>query len=422
MSSGASSRFSTMESDTDAYSRSESAEFEKLCLKIHRKIGCPTTDTVAVAHHGSATRSMLKARDLLVKGGLKVSQLSRTSLLCTGVACMRRVNSNVETTENGELFKTTTLLIFTLLVLGECGDAAEDEKYENITEQTERDDEQIIYAWKESTLASYAFPESHVCNSAWSSTLYSDSVVSRAALREAKYCSGTNAMFNMQTLSEIFFRCSGAAIMQSVLTKAETGPHGILGDTSFLTLDSVAMCNEANDMQSEKLASLVSAAESEAGQAVLRDIILSFKLPLSVVGSRRTLLLPREANHIATKTYTNTLNAAHDAAMRGAEWSWKTDTDPIHKVSAVLAGLAVIISKTPDSVRKGDAFGRLVNLPFIETLPPPNGVVRLALIPATRAWVVYKIDSDGSPKVQASKAGFDGFCENVLLFAKYANV
>ena len=175
-------------------------------------------------------------------------------------------------------------------------------------------------------------------------------------------------------------------------------------------------------MQSEKLASLVSAAESEAGQVVLRDIILSFKLPLSVVGSRRTLLLPREANQIATKTYTNTLNAAHDAAMRGAEWSWKTDTDPIHKVSAVLAGLAVIISKTPDSVRKGDAFGRLVNLPFIETLPPPNGVVRLALIPATRAWVVYKIDSDGSPKVQASKAGFDGFCENVLLFAKYANV
>ena len=59
-----------------------------------------------MAQHGSATRAMLRARDLLVRGGFDVTCISRTSLLCTGVACMRRVHSEVESEENSSLMKT----------------------------------------------------------------------------------------------------------------------------------------------------------------------------------------------------------------------------------------------------------------------------------------------------------------------------
>lgn len=43
---------------------------------------------------------------------------------------------------------------------------------------------------------------------------------------------------------------------------------------------------------------------------------------------------------------------------------------------------------------------------------------RLALIPGTGAWVVYTVNKEGVPKVQASKPGFEGFAEIVLLFSK----
>ena len=255
-----------------------------------------------------------------------------------------------------------------------------------------RDDEKTIDTWRSRTLASAAFPpESSEAESAWAAALTSDSFVSRAALREARYCGDARAMVNMQRLADVFFKCSGSAMMQSVMTKAApTAPQEEIGDMSFLTLDTVSLMNDANDQQDEKLAALVSAAESEAGQAVLRDMILSFKLPASIVGVRRTLLLPREANQTATRLYTEILNSAHEAAMRGAEWSWKSDPDPIHRVSAVLAGMAVILAKTPDLIRKGDAFRGRVTLPFLETLPPAAGVTRLALVPATSAWVVHR--------------------------------
>ena len=151
---------------------------------------------------------------------------------------------------------------------------------------------------------------------------------------------------------------------------------------------------------------------------VLRDLILSFKLPQGVVGVRRTLLLSRETNAHATKSYTDVLNSAHEAAMRGANWEWQSDPDQIHKMSAVLAGLAVILAKTQDNVRKGDAFAGRVGLPFVDCPPPPPGVLRLGLVSSTGDWVVYKTNGAGKPKIKCRSTGFEGFCECALLFAQ----
>lgn len=424
-----SSESSFKTSVSSAGEQSTSCEFERLCLKIYKKLGIPLNEELAVAIHSSATKAMLCARDLLTQGRCEVSSIARTALLCAGIACMRRVHAETESVENAKLVRTTAVLLFSLLVMSEPGIELEDERYEAVTvemqgaqqppDHTLRDDERCIREWSKSALANRAFlPETDKQKAALSGALYSDSYVSRAALREARRRINTRAMSEVRELADLFFRCSAATMMEALINKAmPVNTSEKMCDTSFLTLDTTTLMNEANEQQGDKLAALVSAAESEVGQAVLRDMILSFKLPVGVAGLRRTLLLPREVNQTASQLYTEVVNAAHEAAMRGADWSWKSDPDPIHRVSAVLAGLAIILAKTPDLIRKGDAFAGRVSLPFLETVPPDNRVTRLAFMPTTTAWVVYSVGSDGEPRVQASKTGFDGFCEIVLLFA-----
>lgn len=151
---------------------------------------------------------------------------------------------------------------------------------------------------------------------------------------------------------------------------------------------------------------------------ILRDLILSFKLPRSVVGLRRTCLLTREANKIATECHPDTLGGAHDAAMRGARWTWDKDEDPTHKMCALLAGLAVQMCDGPQSVRKDDMCDGRVQLPFLETHAPNSpGALRLALLEHTHEWVVYSTNSRGATTVRLRHAGGEGLCRAVLLFA-----
>lgn len=154
---------------------------------------------------------------------------------------------------------------------------------------------------------------------------------------------------------------------------------------------------------------------------MIRDLILSFKLPRSVTGVRRTCLLSREANKVATAEYATILGGAHDAAMRGAKWSFEKDEDRTHKMCAILAGLAVAMCKDSASVRKDDMFNGRVTLPFLETTPPPPGVARLALLESTHTWVVYSLSSKGSPIVHGRWAGYDGFLQAALLFSSKIN-
>jgi len=104
--------------------------------------------------------------------------------------------------------------------------------------------------------------------------------------------------------------------------------------------------------------------------------------------------------------------------MRGAEWSWREDDDEVHKISAVLAGLAVIIGQSPEYIRKGDAFRGRIALPFLETLPPAADTLRLSLVAESCSWCVYSIGDNGAPRVRAMKSGFRGFCEMALLLSK----
>ena len=226
-------------------------------------------------------------------------------------------------------------------------------------------------------------------------------------------------METLTKLSNVFFRCSASAIVSSMMA---TATETVDSSSSFLTLDTVGMLNDANNLHGDKLDAIVDSAESEAGQAVFRDLVLSFKLPQHVVGVRRVLMLSREANSIATKDYTEILNSSHEAAMRGASWSWREDPDPVHKMCALLAGLAMVLARTSENIRKGDAFAGRVLMPFIECNPPRAGVVRMALVPSSAAWAVFSTNESGKVRVSYSDIGFDGMCSGTLLFCKHLNV
>eukprot|EP00966_Prymnesium_polylepis_P142577 3291770-Prymnesium_polylepis.1 len=145
-----------------------------------------------------------------------------------------------------------------------------------------RENEELLACWREAALADTVLGRNDTHSSSWNELVRSSSTVSQAALAEARYVKDPHAMTTLQELAVTFFRCKSAYMMLNLLsdvdvTAEKTG--GKRGAMSFLTLDTVGMLNEANELQEDKWASIVDAAESEAGQATLRDIILSFKLP-----------------------------------------------------------------------------------------------------------------------------------------------
>lgn len=401
---------------------------------------------------------MLKTRDALLRGATLDSQ-SRLMIVCAAVECTRRVTFAVDTEDQIPLINKTATLLFSLLVMGDETGGVDDGDFEPTTAERDdggsedecdgeetaasemevgeatgeapakrrrlirRDEEHLLASWKSRCLAQRLGLVGEAQSSSWDSTLNNDAAVSRAALMEARYVSERNAMESMNDLASIFLRCSSYAMTNSLI--ASTQPSSTQPSSSrsrdagsFLTLDTVGLLNTANEMQEEKLIALADAAESEAGQSILRDMILSFKLPVAAIGVRRTVCLTRQINANATKNYPEVLNGAHEAAMRGAMWSYENDPDQVHKMGALLAGLAIVISGVRGDIRKGNAFGGRVVLPFVDCPPPAPHVTRMALLCESNEWVIYSMSSNGKPVVKFRKTGYGGFCECALLLAK----
>jgi hypothetical protein len=190
-----------------------------------------------------------------------------------------------------------------------------------------------------------------------------------------------------------------------------------LNDRDFLTLSARRFAALESKEIEASLSTVVGAAESEAGQVILRDLVLSFLLPRSIVGYRRTLSLSREASTAASASYPLITEVAHQTAMQGPELIWKNSDSELKRMCALLSGIAVLTTKgTEDITRKSTAFGGLVQLPFLETIPPHPRQPRLALVPTTRSWVLYTVSEKGVPVVELSKKGFDGLLYAALAF------
>ena len=130
-------------------------------------------------------------------------------------------------------------------------------------------------------------------------------------------------------------------------------------------------------------------------------------------------LLTRESNNLATKEYPLILGEAHDAAMRGAEYSFADDPKVLHKICALLAGVAVILTKNAQSIRRDDAFRGRVCLPFLETKIEKQFefLPRLHYLSETDEWIVWKLSSKTRmPMVEFRGVGYEGCCRACLLF------
>jgi len=387
---------------------SEAGSADKLARRVLRKLShAPLHQTMAVADHRKATEAMCGLKELLHKGG-PIDPSVGMALTCAGIAVQRRIAIGPEHTDAYAQLHTTLALLFVLVVL-----AAEAAAVLPTGDDSAERAEDVVSAWEGATLIEQLrSAESDAATSSWARVLRDPGALCVSLVAAARQRGAEATLPRLASQGALFFRASSSAMAARLLD--QEGPP--VDGNSFLTLDAVSFVNQANGLRGERLSGIADCAESEAGQTVLRDIILSFKLPRAVVGVRRTCLLSRESNAIATERYSEILGNAHDAAMRGAKWSWEKDKDEVHQMCALLAGLAVQLCTNAQSVRKDDMFNGRVQLPFLETHPVESGVTRMALVEHSHEWVVYSTNAKGQPMVKLRQAGFDGMVAAALLF------
>ena len=231
-----------------------------------------------------------------------------------------------------------------------------------------------------------------------------------------------------------FFRATSSAMFMGKILEAADEEEDGDDDAMFCSLSVGKVLEEANpEMQEKRLQGIVDGADSEVGQQarrlgiqpralsnltvcsspqVLRDLILSFLLPRELLGARKTLLLPREASKRAGVEHGILLSQAHDAAMRGAPWSFSDDPEKVHRVCALLSGLAMLqLAKAKQAdVRIAVPFDGMVQIGFLE-LQPSTHKKKLVYDEEIDTWRVYSRDP---LTIHARGAGLEGLKACVL--------
>jgi hypothetical protein len=351
---------------------------DDLVAALHAALG-HNNRYVSVSHHGSAVRKLARLRTVLAGGG-SLTQRSQILLLCTGVALQKRVALMEDGETAAATYGTTLVLVFVVIAMtGRPGDAI---AAEGLVERAGG-----ATLWQALTTPG-AMP--------------SPGEVAAATLTLAVAEIDTQDEDGIRVLADRFFRASAAAMVESKLKE--------LGEGCFLSLSSSRFVGAASD-RSDRLETLVSAAESEAGQSVIRDIMLSFLLPARVVGTRRALLLSRQAATEATVEYPEDVQRAHETAMAGAMYVWNEENEgpdwELRKVSVLLACVACATTRGgEDPIRKAAAFGGRVQLPFLDT-PACTIGKRLALVPGA-VWILYSLNRKGAATILTSAEGLEG--------------
>jgi hypothetical protein len=308
--------------------------------------------------HASATRKLARLRDLLLEGE-PLSGSSLTLLTSAGINAMRLDDEDAH---------TSAVLLFVNL----CVAAAK-----RGVAGTDEESPEEFFGTLKSLLESPGVAD--------------ESEVAEWALARGVSLLADASMDTVRPYARAFFFSSVTVLQMRCL----------FSDTDFLSL---GMQREGTSVEM-----IVNAADSEAGQVVMRDLYLSFVLPMKLVGVRRTLLVSREAAHAATQAHPLETQQGHHVAMQGAPSAWGQSDDVTKKTVAVLAGLACLLTREgPDPIRKCDAFGGRVVLPFLEPRPPRDRAApRVALDRWNNRWSLFSLTAN-SPEVLASGIGLAG--------------
>lgn len=427
------------------------ADADELCKRISKKLSVDIHDTLACADHRKACSLMCSLKTLLLDETCEreISPMSKMTLTCTGVHLFKRIASEVEPEEMADDMKSTLCLLFVLIVMCNRPRSANVDEEQLASVEVDGDDAEGMDVESDPAQPCKSSEEREL--DLWYAGNYSQCMldddagsvavgddlkqgwkshsVCQMCLKIADANASRLTFDEMKHLSNVFFHQSSLAMSSQIFNQMSSKKPN-----DYLTLSAVSFLNSASIQtggsggggpggSGVKLASIADIAESESGQQVLRDFILSFTLPRSVVGVRKTCLLTRKANNVATKEFPVILNEAHDAAMRGAEYSWNDDPKTLHKICALLAGIAVILTKNAQSIRRDDAFRGRVSLPFLETCIEKQfeSMPRLQYLPDSDDWIIYTLKSSshsGMPWVEYRGRGFDGCCQACLLFMR----
>lgn len=446
-------------------SRRRASTVKDLIAKAHDKLG--HSGPLSMTEHLSAAKTLRSIRDRIA-GGERLDQKTQVLLMCAGIACYRRwsvgetglgastafgngsgggaaKDEAAETRMNEEakeLVCGTASQLFTLLCMAEC---QKGRALDVTTAQQAVATAGLTSVWaqlrpkpspkkkskKQKQTIGRVVPgdasntggavlgadeeveelddEDRREQASWEiATRLSTAELARHALTLGVSCLEDDTSTAIHTLMPFFFRAAGSNMADSMLMPT--------GDFDFVALSMAKpMADLRGEERAKRLTALSIAAESEAGQSLVRDMLISFLLPASHVGVRKTLLLTRASSTRAGVDYPELTSRGHEVAMAGSEWIWANGTDELERMCCLIAGLAVLTTKGgEDPIRKQSAFCGRLQLPFLETAPPPCEKMRITLIPHTKRWVLYNLDFRGRPRVLCSLKGFEGFCDVVL--------
>lgn len=182
------------------------------------------------------------------------------------------------------------------------------------------------------------------------------------------------------------------------------------------------------------LAAIV-AADGDAGQMALRDLVVSFLLPRTVIGRRTTLLMSREQHGRAQNEFAKIVSYAHRVAMRGASCVWRqemhtaetvaaaatglqqdeqllevTEMASLEKTCALLAGLGMLLTPKAADSRAMTALDGVLQLPFLHVSEHSRASVRLFLL--EDEWYLTQAQVDAQEtRLLCRGVGLDGLCE-----------
>ena len=385
----------------------------ELASRLHRKAA---SERLSLSAHLSIGRLLCKLRDAIVAGE-ELGKQEAVKILCAGISFYRRhtlgevQEEDEDSSETIALLRQSATLIFVLLAAVELRSNGPSDL---------KSAQEVVEAANLATLANVlelpsrkraapgddAAAEGGPSWEAVATQVTPGELTLNVLKLGARALSRATPPSALHAHADTFFRASAAGMASRILLKE--------GNVDFK-----ALSTQKNDVPREKrLLAMAQAGESEAGQSCLRDILLSFLLPPTIIGVRRNLLLSRAASTAAGVDYAEAVNTAHSVAMAGTEWIWMHGTSELERGCALLAGIAVLITRGgEDPIRKQDAFMGRMSFPWLETTAPADGVKRLALLPEKKRWIVYKIDpKSGKPVLICSLRGFEGLCDCLLEF------
>jgi hypothetical protein len=286
--------------------------------------------------HLSIGRTLCKLRDAITNGDT-VSRKAAQTLLCCGIAMYRRHAVGENLTEGGEdradmedreettaLVEQSAALIFVLLAAIEARTTLTTD-VERVREVVERAGAEtltgvllVVQEQRKRKVRDYSAEESPVIETGSengsaaaepaaepveTSLPVTSGDLTLSLLRLVSCMIAEGSSREHERLASIFFRTSAACMAQNLLLAN--------GANDFVSLKATV----GHPVTREKrLLGIAQAGESEAGQSCLRDILLSFLLPTSIIGVRRNLLLSRAASTSAGIDYADAVNNAHSVA------------------------------------------------------------------------------------------------------------